>query len=102
MNDEEPECDVDANGNIRWKLNDKLHRMDGPAMGLPTDSSRNMTISGSRFFYHGEKAAHHCSDIVIGDTVKIEDDVATVLRHVEGIFYEALLGNKKMLIVEAF
>ena len=32
---EQPECEVDASGNKRWYLNDKLHREDGPAVEYP-------------------------------------------------------------------
>ena len=32
MKKEQPECEMDAGGNKRWYLNDKLHREDGPAV----------------------------------------------------------------------
>lgn len=75
-----------------WHCHGKYHRTDGPAVEWSDDEHE--------WFYNYRQILLfvHDQDIIVGKPVEIKDDIATVLKHVEGCFYEVLLGNKKVLV----
>lgn len=81
-----------SNGTKRWYLNDQLHRLDGPAVEYP---------NGTKYWFLNGLPAIQIKnqEIIVGKPIGIDDDIGTVLRHIEGCFYEILFGNKKELVV---
>jgi len=77
-----------------WFLHGKLHRLDGPAIEY-NDDEHTWSYNNQYVLVVISK-----QDVIVGKPVRIDLDVATVLRHVEGCFYEVLLGNKKVLIAK--
>jgi len=82
-----------ASGNKYWRLNGKFHRTDGPAIEY---------VSGNKVWYLNGKQAIQVKDqnIIVGQKIYIKDNIGIVLIQVESVFYEVLLGNKKVLIVK--
>lgn len=78
-----------------WYLNGNVHRTDGPA--IEYSNNENVWYLNGKFVSRVIKN----QNIIIGKSIEIEDDIATALRHVEGCFYEVLLGNKKVLVAKA-
>jgi len=80
-------------GEKYWYLNGELHRTDGPAI--------EHIIDYKEWYLNGKKAIQiKNQEIVIGKKIEIEDDIGIVLRNVIGVFYEVLIGNKKVLIIK--
>ena len=81
------------NGDKYWCQHGLLHRLDGAAY-----------IQARGFFsywYNGDEVDHTTSKkIIVGKSIEIDDKIGIVLNHVEGCFYEILLGNKKVLIAK--
>jgi len=76
-----------------WRVNEKYHRLDGPA--------REWNDGDFEYFLKGKHVRHHIrQQILIGSSVNIGDNVGIVIKHIDGVFYEALLGNKKILIAK--
>jgi len=92
-----PAMDFPAENYKKWYVDDKLHRTDGPAIewgeGGYLDS----------WWLNGEKAIELSDDqeVVVGKSLKLKSDVGIVLKHVKGVFYLVLLGNKKILVAQA-
>jgi len=76
-----------------WLFNEQFHRLDAPAI---------VYQNGNKEWYRYDQKAYSIYDqeISVGKPVGINDDTATVMRYVEGCFYEALLGCKKVLIAK--
>ena len=79
-----------------WYVNGMLHRMDGPAIEY---SDHHVTVHNRRWYLGGRTVNIPITkEVIVGKTVMVGDDVATVIKHIEGVFYEILLGNKKVLV----
>lgn len=72
-----------------------IHRLDGPAR---IDHAKN----SRRWYCHGRLATKIYKIPGVLKPFKKGNKVGLVLKHVEGPFYEALIGNKKKLIVDAY
>jgi len=72
-----------------------IHRLDGPAR---IDHAKN----SRRWYCHGQLASKVYKIQGVHKPFKKGNKVGLVLKHVEGPFYEALIGNKKKLIVDAY
>jgi len=80
------------NGYREWRQNGKRHRLDGPAVAW---------CDGTNSWYlNDEKPLEVKNQNIMGNSIVVGKDIAIVIRCVEGVFYEALLGNKKILIVK--
>jgi len=84
-----------------WKtIRGSYHRTDGPAREWKHDSKPCIIMN--EYYLNGINVRHQIKQqISIGSPINIGDDAAIVLKHIEGVFYEVLLGNKKILIVKA-
>lgn len=78
-------------GTKHWHRDGMLHRIDGPAIIFKNYSD---------WYYNGEYIIKTTEEIIIGKPVDIDKNVATVLKHVKGVFYEVLLGDKKVLVAK--
>jgi len=84
-----------ANGDKWWYQNGQLHRTDGPAVDH---------VNGFNIWYLNDKRATYiiCDhNIVVGKSIEISNNIGVVLRNITGVFYEVLLGSKKVLIAKA-
>ena len=77
---------------FEWHCHGKLHRTSGPAV--------EWNDGEHEWIYKGWAVHRTSGDLIVGDTVSIGANVATVLRHLDGCIYEILLGNKKVPIVK--
>ena len=91
-----PAIELTKSNYYKWYLYGVLHRMDGPAIRAVWCDVKHS------WFYKGLQVSITIfnQEIIVGRSVTIEEDVATVIRHVEGCFYEVLWGNKKVLIAK--
>jgi len=81
------------NGEKHWVLNGIRHRSDGPAI--------EYAHGAKAWWLNGKEAIQiENQDIIIGKSIEINDDIGIVLKHIEGVFYEVLFGNKKELVVK--
>jgi len=82
-----------ADGDKCWYKDGEIHRSHGPAYLSEDKSYKAWWLNGKESHWEISQ------EIIVGKPIGIGEDVATVLRNLEGCFYEALLGNKKILIV---
>lgn len=105
----------DENGDILWLVNRQYHRLDGPALILSSgyrewclngklhrlDGPAVIWASGIKEWYiEGKLIQHQIINPIIGQAFTLvgnNDDAGITLRYVEGVFWEILLGNKKII-----
>jgi len=79
----------------RWYQNGIPHRIDGPAVEYANNDKRYKW-----WYLNGKFIAFRIENPIIRKMIKISNgedfnNIAIVLRHIEGVFWEILLGNKK-------
>ncbi len=105
------------NGTIFWKINGEYHKLDGPSL---EDSEGKMWYKNGKkhrtdgpaedwsygakwYFFNGQYVGAEIENPIIGKPIEISNagfptnDIGVVLIHVEGVFWEILVGNKKIL-----
>jgi len=105
-------------GEVHWRFNGELHRVKGPAIDSRAGFSvwfhcglRHRLDGPSTIFPGSRKDEWHFLDreaipiddnqeIIIGKSIEMNNNIGTVLKHIEGLFYEVLLGNKKVLVAK--
>lgn len=75
----------------KWYKHGILHRTNGPAI--------EWSDNDHEWLYNGLRPDGFFEDICVGKSVKIKNCFALVFKHLEGLFYEAIMGNKKVLVV---
>ena len=87
---DEPSCVVYTNSK-RWYLNDKLHRMDGPAI--------EWEYGGRSWYINDMSVVYVTKLLVVGQSIPHPwygyDSVALVISQINPILFQILIGNKK-------
>ena len=124
MNDEEPTKIIDSRrGNTSWTLDRKYHRLGAPAVEY-TNGDRSWHVNGERHRLDGPAIDWASSDIkykwyVRGQIIRTtqlelsinqtidwnyrgEDLIAIVIKQINSILFQVLIGNKKQYIFSTY
>jgi len=90
MNDE-PEYTNHLDGSKRWRLNDTLHRLDGPAI--------EYRGGGGQWYIHGDPIHITPSPLSVGQSFKWNTIAqALVIKQINPILFQLLIGDQNLYL----
>lgn len=87
QSNKEPICSICPTGTKLWKLNDQLHRLDGPAIEWYDDEKSWFIID--KFVNITNQT------LTVGQSIQWLNTIALVIKQINHTLFQVLVGNKK-------